>query len=229
MRKVRLIEIAVVCFVVLLVVVFAVATIQYNARNGMGPTACQFSHIGLAIKGYSQDYDGRYPWNAGSSKPAWTFLGMLYPEYVSAEELFVYKGCRDYKIKAMSLDPDTPGQPFADTDLISFSYGIDARDPAHPTSWTENAPSTTLLLADKKAGIPLPSGSEARRISHWGNGRKVLRNDGSYKWMPGLKGAVDPDPYDDEIGAPDATDYRPWWSDPLYWFEWQNIRKEARR
>ncbi len=33
------------------------------------------------------------------------------------------------------------------------------------------------------------------------------------------KAALDPDPDDDEIGAPEAKDYTAWWSDPPFYGE----------
>jgi hypothetical protein len=227
MRKPRRIEIVVSCVILALLFALAAAGFVRHRRSGMGPTSCQFSHIGLALKQYSMDYDERYPWIEGSSLPPWTFLGMIFPAYCSDPDVFIYEGCRDSDYRALSLDPERPCSPLAETDLISFSYGIDGRDPHHPTSWTENAPSTVRLLADKKAGTPLPAGKEGRRISHWGNGRKVLYQDGHYKWER-LKAAVDPDLSDDAVGAPGAVEYSAYWSDPLYWFEWRNRHREER-
>ena len=178
--------------------------------------------LGLAMKGYSQDFDDLYPWNVGRTNPgeACRDLGMLYPEYTSAFEHFICPASTDREFSpksALGRLGDHPLQPLYSTnsrEVISYAYGIDARDPKRPTAWTESASSTVTILADKKAGVPL-----TKRSNHKTDGWNVLRNDGSAKFRPHRRGPLDPDEGDDTIGAPGAKDYRAWWSDPPYYGE----------
>ena len=125
--------------------------------------------------------------------------------------------------------PFEPLKPADNTEVISYAYGLDASDPADKLPWTENAPSTVRLAADKKAGWDVEDDSKVNPTAmsnHRAEGRNVTYQDGHVKWKPGGK-ALDPDETDDEIGDPDAADYSDWWSDPPYYREGMEEKEEA--
>jgi len=191
--------------------------------------------LGLALKMYSQDFDDRYAWNVGRTNPeeAWRDLGLLYPGYTSVFRSYFCPSSREDGSRAAkrmgekafrpsppqphgSTRPPYRGEPLESTgshEVISYAYGMDARDAKRPVAWTEAAHFTVRLLADKKAGVPLE-----KRSNHKLDGRNVLYNDGHAKWQPGTD-AVGPNAQDDTIGAPGAKDYRAWWSDPPFYGE----------
>jgi len=183
--------------------------------------------LGLGLKQYAQEFDDKYPWSVGRRDPgeAWRDLGLLYPNYITEIGVYICPGSKDRKFEPMcdaGPKEDYPFEPLRDSpkERTSYGYCFDARNPANPTSWRQNAKSTVRLLADKKAGLGL-----SERSNHKGEGRHVLYpaghvkwEDGHVKWKSG-KMALDPEPEDDQIGAPDAKDYTAWWSDPPYYGE----------
>jgi len=188
-----------------------------RAREQARRASClgNLKQLGLALYQYRQDFKDCYPWQVGATSPAqaWRDLGMLYPFYNSGWQDFICPSSRDRALREREWQEAEPLAPWREPDLISFSYGMDARDPKRPVAWTEAAPSTVRILADKKAGVPLEKHS-----NHKLDGRNVLYHDGRAKWRSG-EGALDPCEEDDTIGAPGAKDYRAWWSDPPYYGE----------
>ncbi|MBN1918681.1 MAG: DUF1559 domain-containing protein [Verrucomicrobia bacterium] len=208
-----------------LMLVFAAAIfgpMVFRARETRHHTDCpsNLRQLGLALSQYSQDFDERYPWHVGAGDPdnAWLDLGLLFPNYNSAFKTFYCPQSRDRvgwdsaKIADKISRPLEPFTSTGTTEVISYSYGVDARTDA-PTGWTEGAPLTVCLLADKKAAVRADE-----RSSHKDDGRNVLYNDGHVKWKAS-PGALDPDERHDEIGTPGARSYRRWWSDPPYYGE----------
>ena len=118
-------------------------------------------------------------------------------------------------LRHTSLEPLLPAST---KETISYAYGIDARDPAHPRAWTDAASSVVRLLADKKAGTAIGSPGNPARMANHSTLRSIIYNDGHAKWQPDTD-AVDPNAEDDTVGAPGAADYRAWWSDPPYYGE----------
>lgn len=114
-----------------------------------------------------------------------------------------------------------PLDPFAADLTISYSYCMDARG-SLVTAWTEQAPTTVRLAADKKAGTRIGSpGNPMKLANHGGDGRNVLYHDGHVSFKAG-PAALDPDEASssdeegDMIGEPGAGNHRRWWSDPPY-------------
>ena len=203
----------------------------FRARECARRCAClsNLKQLGLGLKQYARDFDGVYPWRVGASDPAeaWRDLGLLFPKYLSEPRAF---SCPSAPGRRLRLKRDRDGAwPFEPVTgegrqaVESYSYGVDARGEAlHGKTysrlpWTERARSTVRVMADKKAGIE-PKGADIEKQNHGDDGRNALYQDGHVKWKSG-KGALDPEPDDDEIGVPDAEDYTAWWSDPPYYGE----------
>jgi len=180
--------------------------------------------LGLGLLQYSQDFDDRFPWRVGSanSPEAWCDLGMLYPHYCIGFGSFLCPKSRDRRLKAPRIPNDKePLDPFAADLTISYSYCMDARG-SLVTAWTEQAPTTVRLAADKKAGTRIGSpGNPMKLANHGGDGRNVLYHDGHVSFKAG-PAALDPDEASssdeegDMIGEPGAGNHRRWWSDPPY-------------
>jgi prepilin-type processing-associated H-X9-DG protein len=183
--------------------------------------------LGLALKQYVEDYGDAYPWRAGAANPdeAWLDVGVLYPNYTSSWKTYLCPKSKDRPFEpvcALGDLKDNPLQPLLSRnsrEVISYAYCIDASDPEQRTAWTENAPATVRLLADKKAGTKIGSpGNPVKMANHKDDGRNVLYHDGHVKWKPGAN-ALDPDEDRAEVGDPNAADYKAWWSDPPYYGE----------
>jgi prepilin-type processing-associated H-X9-DG protein len=204
---------------------------QMRARESARRAAClsNLKQLGLGLKQYAEDFDDVYPWRVGASNPAhaWRDLGLLFPEYLPEAKAFSCPSAPGRRLRlkrdrngAWPLEPVTAD---GRQGVTSYSYGVDARGGAlHGKTyshlpWTERARSTVRVMADKKAGREMTDLS-AHQYKGEPHGRNVLYQDGHVKWKSGKK-ALDPEPDDDEIGAPDAKDYTAWWSDPPYYGE----------
>ncbi len=214
-------EVVVVLLVVFLVVRFVLPLFARVRDGRRGPCLSNLKQLGLAAKQYAQDFDDRYPWHVGVENrwDAWRDLGILFPNYCTGFGNFICPSSRDRKLRAPTTsgaNPDKgPLDPFAADLTISYGYCMDAREsPAR--AWTEDAPATTRIAADKKAGTRVGSPSNpAKLANHGDDGRNVLYQDGHVTWKAGGD-ALDPDEDSGAIGAPGAHDYRRWWSDPPY-------------
>ena len=222
MRTRLLLTIVLVVFALgILAAVFLPRLFRAREQNGIIPCDWRLKQVGLALRLYAQDFDGRFPWCLGVADPneAWRDLALLYPNYEAGWPNFLCPNSKDRRFDPKCASGDKKEHPFEpllpadNTEVISYAYGIDARDPARPTAWTEEAPATTRLAADKKAGVGL-----TKRSNHKTDGRNVLYQDGHVKWNAGTQ-AVDPDEDDDEVGTPGADNYTAWWSDPPFYGE----------
>lgn len=191
--------------------------------------------IGLAMKIYAMDWDGSYPWDRGSAEPedAWCDMVLVFPAYLDDFGPFLCPSSTDEPFSCCSSHrrDDLSGaasdvkvvivqhesfEPRNTKEVISYSYCYDSRKETK-TAWTEDAPDTVRLAADKKASIKIKA-DDIRRASHRGEGRNVLYLDMHGEWKAGIN-PLDPDEDNDKIGAPDADDYTDWWSDPPWYGE----------
>jgi len=229
MKKHRIVEVLIILGIVaVLAGAFLPALFDRPQESGHPPRCLNnLKQHGLALTQYAQDYDGCYPWRVGAvdAKEAWRDLGLLFPSYNSSLESFICRSSRDRKFDpkcASGAKKEYPLEPFLPTsnrEVISYAYCVDARDPDNPKAWTEEAPATLVLMADKKAGYPIGHvNNPATMANHKDEGRHVLYHDGHVEWKAGIR-SLDPDETDDEVGPPGAKDYRAWWSDPPFYGE----------
>lgn len=227
MRAIRLWEGVALLFGLFILAGIILPMFRATPDGGRRP-AClsNLKQLGLGLKQYAQDFEEKYPWQVGrtDSDEAWRDLGLMYPNYVTAIGVYMCPSSKDRDFDPMSASgpkDEYPFEPFRDhrKERISYGYCFDNTDTAKTTSWGENTRSTVRILADKKAGLPIGHpDNPPDKAAHKDDGRNVLYQDGHVKWRSG-KMALDPEPEDDQIGAPDAKDYTAWWSDPPYYGE----------
>ncbi len=208
-----------------------------GAREKKHRSACAYNlkQIDLCLKMYAQDFAWVYPWNIGQAAPqsAWIDLGMLYPDYVSKFHTFFCPSSNDKQFKPKSASGDKASYPFeplspaSTEEVISYAYSYDARQQTK-TAWTDHAPATIRLLADKKAAYDIEDDgpNSPTQANHKAAGRNVAYQDGHVKWKAGAK-ALDPDEEDDDVGKPDAKNYADWWSDPPWYGEGMEEKEEG--
>jgi len=201
----------------------------FGSREQARRSSClnNLKQHGLALSQYMMDYAGEFPWHIGCAVPesAWVDLGLLYPQYNSSFESFICPSSNDkaFVPKCESGKKEDhrfePLSPTSTKEVISYGYSYDSREETK-TAWTECAPRTLRLMADKKAGYEIKADgpNPPSKANHKDDGRNVLYLDCHVAWKGGAK-AVDPDAEDDEIGKPDAENYADWWSDPPFYGE----------
>ena len=221
----------IVCFV------FLWLSSEWQMRDWQRQRSClsNLKQFGLGLKQYAQDFDEKYPWQVGRTEPgeAWRDLGLLYPNYITAIGVYLCPSSKDRKFDPMCASgpkEDYPFEPFRDSrkERISYGYCYDGRGEVK-MPWAENASPKTRLMADKKAGLRIKEGtsnppskvaqhSVKRFLRRRRYGRHVLYHDGHVQ-LEMSEEALDPNPADDAIGAPGATEYTAWWSDPPFYGE----------
>jgi prepilin-type N-terminal cleavage/methylation domain-containing protein/prepilin-type processing-associated H-X9-DG protein len=140
-----------------------------RAREQARRSVCisNLKQIGLALRMYSQDYREFFPiTSAGTEQTAVGCLGLLYPNYVSAQKTFICPS--DLSHKTVDLAPaeitqgistqlrDTAG----DTDGAGLSY-------AYALWCHENVDIDTVLVADKSIDINDYQGGSYTRGTWW--------------------------------------------------------------
>lgn len=170
----------------------------------------------------------------------WVDLGRLYPDYVSALDVFVCRSSTDKKFKRErrkeGKKEDMDDEPFDPTgtvhgvkEIISYAYGRDgsgAGDDEPSVPWTAAAPSTTRIIADKLVTREITR-KNMRRANHGMDGRNVGFVDTHVEFLMGPKGAdakgrtflvpLDSDPNAYDRTTTPISQWRTdnlWWSDP---------------
>jgi len=213
--RLSIVRIVVVLLVLLFFLLYILPLLVGVRGNHRGSCLSNLKQLGLAMKQYSHDYGGRYPWHVGAESrwDAWRDFGMTFPNYCTGFGSLICPSSGDRGLRAPSTEgvnaDKGPLDPFAADLTISYGYCFDARE-STPRAWTDHAPATVRLAGDKTAGVAL-----TERSNHGLDGRNVLYQDGHVEWERGV-GALDPDEEDDALGPPGAWDYRRWWSDPPY-------------
>ena len=179
-----------------------------RARESARRTAClnNLKQVMTAIKTYSPDYDEYYPTRAQPGDAITTSthyedLGILYPTYVTSLDVYTCPSSGD---KMPRRDTDAyDNKPFRKNEAQQVSYAYSYNGLSKNLPWTEAAPSTTRILADRHATKALQSDS-----NHKMDGRNVAFQDGHVKWVSGKKALeTDPDNPDPKISG------KSWWSE----------------
>ncbi len=181
-----------------------------RARESARRAAClnNLKQVTTGIKTYSSDYNEYYPTSAAPGKEInvethYRDLGILYPTYVTSLVVFMCLSSGD-RLPIRRVDDSLNNKPFPDLEArqVSYAYSYDGSG-AKNRVWTEAAPSTTRILADRPAGKELTEDS-----NHGLDGRNVAFQDGHVKWISGKeKLLTDPDNPDPKINA------QIWWSE----------------
>jgi len=181
-----------------------------RARESARRAAClnNLKQVMTGMKTYSPDYDEYYPTSAkqGQNITAGTHykdLGILYPTYVTSLDVFTCPSSGD-KMPKTRKDDTKNNKPFQENEAAQVSYAYSYDGSTGNKAWTEAAPSTTRILADRYATKALDSNA-----NHKMDGRNVAFQDGHVKWVSGGREKLytDPDNPDTKINT------MSWWSE----------------
>ncbi|MCS7180900.1 MAG: DUF1559 domain-containing protein [bacterium] len=181
-----------------------------RAREQARRSVCisNLKQIGLALRMYSQDYREFFPiTSAGTSQTAVGCLGLLYPNYVSAQKTFVCPSDLSHRTVTMDAREITQGistilqDTAGDTDGQGLSY-------AYALWCHENVDIDTVLVVDKaipassagagsgskwswtalRTGESTMSGGASAvpvgLLNHKNDGVNACKIDGSVRWIP---------------------------------------------
>jgi prepilin-type processing-associated H-X9-DG protein len=177
--------------------------------NGGRRASClsMLKQIMLGIKLYTEDYDGSYPTHMAQDEEGRTSykdLGILYPNYISSLDVFTCAESGDHMPHDRWND-EHDNKPFLPEEARHLSYAYGLNKNAKNKAWTDNAPASTRVLADRPA-----TSSLTNRSNHKRRGRNVAFADGRVKWL-GSTAPLDSDPENPDPGkhgiGPD------WWSE----------------
>jgi prepilin-type processing-associated H-X9-DG protein len=206
-----LLEVIVVIFVLLILAAMLLPALQTTDRRDGRRGSClnNLKQIVTAIKTYAPDYHGYYPTSAEPGLPIdlsthYRDLGILYPTYIASLDVFTCCASGDEMPKRDDRIGTHDNKPFLSIEArrASYAYSYDGSS-AKNLPWTEAAPSTTRILADRPASKPLTD-----RSNHKRDGRNVAFADGHVGWVFGAqKLLTDPDNPDPKVND------RCWWSE----------------
>ncbi len=219
--------------VIALIVVFGILAFLLlpallRARECARRARClsNLKQVGLALKQYALDYDEAFPWDESEHNRYYRFLGKLHPEYARDTIVFLCPSSHD-RLMLVERRGD-PGSLFKESECkkgLSYAYGIDGSTPDKPTPWTEAAPSTVRIAADKYTTHDYeaelypanrPFNHIKRGCSDRHGGRNFICLDGSAKRDDDLRMLeADPETELNDSGDPKHDQTGPdWWSDP---------------
>lgn len=183
-----------------------------RARESARRSACQsnLSQIIKGIKMYSMDYDESYPTHIAAGKSGETDykdLGILYPGYITSLDIFTCPSSGDRMPRRTGTTGQYDNKPFQANEAKQCSYAYGKNNQAENKCWTEAAPSTTRVIADRHCTKDLESKS-----NHKLDGRNAAFADGHIKWISGKSVKQidsDPDNTDSKAHGTGAQ----WWSE----------------
>lgn len=202
-----LLEVLVVIFVLLILAGLFLRPPRTGHDMWLRTCLSNLKQIMTAIKTYAPDYGGYYPTTAGVNQPIdvtnhYKDLGILFPRYVTSLDVFVCPQSGDKMPKRQTETHNN--MPFLPKEArqVSYAYSYDGSSGKN-LPWTEAAPSTTRILADRHA-----SKSLNRYSNHKTDGRIVAFADGHVRWVFGARKLLtDPDNPDPKIND------KCWWSE----------------
>jgi prepilin-type N-terminal cleavage/methylation domain-containing protein/prepilin-type processing-associated H-X9-DG protein len=180
-----------------------------RARESARRAAClnNLKQVITGIKTYSPDYDEYYPTSAlptASIAVATHYedLGILYPTYITSLDVFTCPSSGDRMPRRTTDAYDNMKFRSNEAAMCSYAYSYNGGGGSNK-AWTESAPSTTRILADRRATVDADSTS-----NHKMDGRNVAFADGHVKWVSGKKKLLtDPDNPDTKVNT------QSWWSE----------------
>jgi hypothetical protein len=234
-RQFRGLHAALVAAAILAILAFLLLPGLLAAREGALRVRClrNLEQIGWAMKQYALDNDQVFPWDEFQQDGYYRFLGKLHPNYVDKLDLFKCPTSHDRPMRL--ADRGDPNSLFKESECkkgLSYAYGHDQGKP-----WTENARSSTRILADKYATHdyveePRPRHRPANHPDrrHFGKpgDRSIVTVGGSGTWDDDLR-MLEADPewnvywdvspgaeYEPHEGSDPKHDQTgtDWWSDP---------------
>jgi prepilin-type processing-associated H-X9-DG protein len=203
-----LVELMIVIEVIILLAVMLLPALS-RARESARRAAClnNLKHLVMAIRNYAYDYEERYPTSAAPKQPIsvcshYKDLGILYPTYVTALDVFTCPSSGDKMPKTRHTDV-YDNKPFQAIEAAQVSYAYSYNGSGKNVTWTEAAPHTTRILADRHATTELRLDS-----NHKTHGRNVAFQDGHAVWVSGKRKLLtNPDHADPKIST------QCWWSE----------------
>jgi type II secretory pathway pseudopilin PulG len=227
------IRVIVVVFIIILLGFFLLMWSQGNSRETARRRKClsNLKQIGLALKQYALDNNETFPW--GNDIEPYQALGKLHPTYASALEVFRCPSSSDaiWHITNAHMYKNKDNASFiydACKKSLSYAYSFnkDGNRKGKKGPWTENAPSSLRLAADKYITYDYSSdpNSKTKPSNHpirrsWFKYkcyRQFVYLDGSAKWEFILTPLdVDSETEYENSGHPESDQTgAKWWSDP---------------
>jgi prepilin-type N-terminal cleavage/methylation domain-containing protein/prepilin-type processing-associated H-X9-DG protein len=175
-----------------------------RAREQARRSVCisNLKQIGLALRMYSQDYREYFPWTAGNAnQTAVGCLGLLYPNYISAQKTFICPSDLSHKTVSLASHESAMG---ISTVLVDTTGGSDGAglSYAYALMCHENIDIDTVIVVDKACpstadgtsygtwwdANALRSGASSvgnvGLLNHKNDGVNACYIDGHVKWIP---------------------------------------------